>query len=67
MRGVEMTALENVAKLLKRREEAVQSLLKSLEHLSKEEQFVILTSWLSIEELEKLAIFQRRSHEVSRT
>jgi hypothetical protein len=46
--------------LLRRRESAVASLLKSLEHLSREHQYAILTSWLPISVLEDLAKFQER-------
>lgn len=44
--------------LMERRDKAVKSLLKSLKHLSREKQFAILTSYMPVGELEKMAKFQ---------
>ncbi len=44
--------------LLTKRSKLVTRLLKSLSHLEREHQFAILTSWLSLEDLEKLVKFQ---------
>jgi hypothetical protein len=52
--------LDKVLELLERRNQAVGSLLSSLSHLPREQQFVVLTSSLSVEELETLAEFQDR-------
>ena len=46
-------------KLFQRRSAAIMSLLKSLEELPREQQFLILTSNLSVTRLEKLAKFQK--------
>jgi hypothetical protein len=46
--------------VLTRREAAVKSLLKSLEHLPQEQQFSVLCSWVPLSELEALAEFQKR-------
>jgi hypothetical protein len=52
--------IEKILELLSRRDKAVRSLLSSLEHLPREQQFAVLTSNLSVEELERLAEFQDR-------
>jgi len=46
--------------LIKRRDICIKSLLNSLEHLPREMQFSIITSNLSIDDLEALAAFQAR-------
>jgi hypothetical protein len=54
------SAISKIHEICSRRDKAVRSLLKSLEHLSREQQFSILTSWMSLDDLEKLAEFQKR-------
>ena len=48
--------------VIERRSKAIESLLKSLEHLPRERQFAILTSWYDLDQLEKIAEFQDREN-----
>ena len=54
------TPFARVQSLLERRSRAVGSLLRSLAHLDRERQFSVLTAYLSIDDLERLARFQER-------
>lgn len=53
-------ATESIADLSKKRDELIRRLLKALEHLSREQQFSILTSFMSLDELRELVKFQER-------
>jgi hypothetical protein len=50
--------MNGISELLKRRSAAIESLMKSLEHLPRESQFTILTSFMSIDDLERIAKIQ---------
>jgi hypothetical protein len=60
MNAPKLFGSDAITKLVVRRNKAVKSLLDSLAHLPRERQFVILTSFFSVSELEKLAAFQKR-------
>lgn len=45
---------------VKQRAELIKRLMKALEHLSREHQYAVLCSWMSMDELEKLVRFQER-------
>ncbi len=45
--------------LLVRRAAAVRTLMDALAHLSREQQYTVLTSWMSIKDLENLAKIQK--------
>lgn len=49
---------KTTAELLKERDMLIRRLLKALEHLSRERQFSVLTSFMSLDELHKLVKFQ---------
>jgi hypothetical protein len=49
----------SLERLAARRQAAVDSLLHSLKHLSREQQYATLTSWMSVGQLEECAAFQR--------
>ena len=49
-----------IEELSKERDELTRRLMAALQHLSRERQFSILTSFLSLEELRKLIEFQER-------
>jgi hypothetical protein len=55
-----MNTNDQIAKLSKERDELIRRLMKALEHLSRERQFSILSSYLSMVELRKLVEFQER-------
>ena len=55
-----MTSTDEIAKLSKERDELIRRLMKALEHLSRERQFSILTSFMSMDELHELVKFQER-------
>lgn len=54
------TTTKTIAELSKERDELIHRLLKALEHLSRVQQFSILTSFMSIDELHELVKFQER-------
>ena len=49
---------KTIAELSKERDELIRRLMAALEHLPREKQYSILTSFLSIKELRKLVKFQ---------
>lgn len=49
---------ESIVKIQDKREESVDSLTKSLEHFDLKRVIYIITSFMNIEDLEKLAKFQ---------
>lgn len=50
--------IARITALLDRRDRCIKSLLRTLEHLDRERQFAVLTSYLSIDDLERLTRFQ---------
>lgn len=52
--------LDSIEPLLERRDAAIKRLCRALAHRSREDVMAIITSFLSIDELEKLAEFQDR-------
>ena len=60
VRGLKLKTANKIDELCMRRDKAIRSLLKSLGHLSREQQFSIITSFMSIDDLEHLAKFQDR-------
>lgn len=60
---IEKAAEGSIIDLLQRRDAAISSLLASLEHLSREQQFAIITSFMDVRRLEEMAKFQDRPKE----
>lgn len=56
-------SLGTINGLLKRRNDAVVKLMKSLEYLPRERQYSVITSWMGLDQLEELTEFQRRPEE----
>lgn len=55
-----VTINKQIDAIYARRKAAMEVLMESLKHLTRPEQYAVLTAWMSVEELEALAKRQNR-------